>query len=94
MAGDVASSVVARRVTGAIQRFGGVSAIAYAVVLGIVPVQASAQAEPPSAPIAIIGSSVILDTEIDKIAAARPGACADLPPDVGSSVFRHRGSYL
>ena len=65
---------------GVLLRFGGVSAIAYAVVLGLVPVQAFAQAEPtaPSATIAIIGSSVILDTEIDKIAAGRPSAYADL----------------
>ena len=80
MAGDVASYRIARRVIGAILRFGRVSAIAYAVVLGLVPVQAFAQAEPtaPSATIAIIGSSVILDTEIDKIAAGRPSAYADL----------------
>ena len=61
----------------ALPRLGHVSAIAFAVVLGIVPMPAAAQAEPPSAPIAIIGSSVILDTEIDKIAAGRPSACAD-----------------
>ena len=81
---------------GALPRFGHVAAIACAVGLGIVPMQASAQVEPPalSGPIAIIGSSVILDTEIDKIAAGRPGACADLPADVGSSVFRHDHSYL
>ncbi len=81
---------------GALLRVGYVTAIACALVLGIVPMQASAQPEPsaPSAPIAIIGSSVILDTEIDKIADGRPGAYTDLPADVGSSVFRHHGSYL
>ena len=96
MAGDLASYRIARRVIGALLRFGHVTAIACAVVLGIVPMQAAAQVEPsaPSGLIAIIGSSVIHDTEIDRIAAGRPGACTDLPPDVGSSVFRHDHPYL
>ncbi len=67
---------------GVLLRPGPVTAIACAVVLGILPMQAAAQVEPPapSDPIAIIGSSVITDTEIDRIAAGRPGAYADLPP--------------
>jgi EpsD family peptidyl-prolyl cis-trans isomerase len=80
LADDVASSGIARRVIGALSRVGHVTAIACALVLGLVPMQASAQAEPPapSVPIAIIGSSVILETEIDKIAAGRPSTYADL----------------
>lgn len=68
---------------GPLLRPGPVTALACAVMLNTVPMRVAAQQEPPApaGPIAIIGSSVITDTEIDRIAAGRPRAYADLPPD-------------
>ncbi len=83
MAGDAASCCVARGEIGPLLRSGPVTAIACAVLLGTVPLRVAAQVEPPApaGPVAIIGSSIITDTEIDRIAAGRPRAYADLPPD-------------
>ena len=66
---------------GFLLRSGHLAAIACAVVLGAAPTLAPAQVEQPASsdPIAIIGSSLIYDTDIDRIAAGRPNAYADLP---------------
>jgi len=68
---------------GSLLRFGHLAAIACAVVLGAAPTLATAQVDQPASsdPIAIIGSSLIYDTDIDRIAAGRPNAYADLPED-------------
>ena len=55
-----------------------------ALVFGLIAVIAaplSAQPEGESEPVAIIGSSVITEAEIARIAAGRPDAYADLPPE-------------
>lgn len=65
------------------RQFSLCSALVCAVVLGVCPIHVAAQEESraPSKPIAIIGSSVISETEIDRIESGRPQAYAELPSD-------------
>lgn len=56
------------------------------ILLGAGPL--SAQPEGESDPVAIIGSSVITEDEVARIAAGRPDAFADLPPDARRARIR------
>jgi hypothetical protein len=62
-----------------------------ALLLGLILLSAgplSAQPEGESDPVAIIGSSVITEDEVARIAAGRPEAYADLPPDARRARIR------